>query len=86
MRQDLDINIIGTLGDKVSVDVAQFSGVQSPLTNRIGLRFAGEDDEVLRKLDLGNTTSACPAPVRLLQRPQRRPLRIHAQGRLAAPT
>jgi hypothetical protein len=83
MRQDLDINIIGTLGDKVAVDVAQFSGVQTPLTNRIGLSFSGDDDEVLRKLDLGNTTLSLPGTQYVSYSGRNDGLfGVHAQGRL----
>lgn len=60
MRQDLDINVTGTLGDRVSVDVAQFSGVQTPLSNRIALKFSGDDDQIIKKLDLGNTNLSLP--------------------------
>jgi hypothetical protein len=83
MRQDLDINIIGTLGDKVSVDVAQFSGVQTPLTNRIALSFSGEDDEILRKLDLGNTNLSLPGTQYVSYSGRNDGLfGVHAQGRL----
>ena len=60
MQQDLNINVTGTLGDKVAVDVTQFSGVQSPLSNRIALRFDGDDEQVVQKLDLGNTNLSLP--------------------------
>jgi hypothetical protein len=60
MQQDLNINVTGTLGDKVAVDVTQFSGVQSPLSNRIALRFSGDEDQVIQKLDLGNTNLSLP--------------------------
>jgi hypothetical protein len=60
MQQDLNINVTGTLGDKVAVDVTQFSGVQSPLSNRIALRFTGDEDQVIQKLDLGNTNLSLP--------------------------
>ncbi|HEV8481193.1 MAG TPA: hypothetical protein VGR66_10405, partial [Candidatus Eisenbacteria bacterium] len=60
MQQDLNINVTGTLGDKVAVDVTQFSGVQSPLSNRIALRFKGDEDQVIQALDLGNTNLSLP--------------------------
>src|SRR5262249_60034856 len=48
------------VGDKVAVDGTQVSGVQSPLSNRIALRFTGDEDQVIQKLDLGNTNLSLP--------------------------
>jgi hypothetical protein len=60
MRQDLDISLNGSLGDKVNVDVAQNSANTVPLSNRIGIRYKGYDDEILTNLDLGNTNLSLP--------------------------
>ena len=60
MRQDLNIALNGSLGDKVHVDVAQNSANTLPLANRIGLRYQGYDDEILKQLDLGNTNLELP--------------------------
>jgi hypothetical protein len=60
MRQDLNIALNGSLGDKVHVDVAQNSANTLPLANRIGLRYQGYDDEILKNLDLGNTNLELP--------------------------
>jgi hypothetical protein len=60
MKQDLDIRLDGSLGDKVRVDVAQNSATTVPLANRIGIRYTGYDDEVLKNLDLGNTNLSLP--------------------------
>jgi hypothetical protein len=60
MRQDLQINLSGTLGSKVNVDIAQSSAAQTILSNKVALKYNGEDDEVLRKLHLGNTQLTLP--------------------------
>lgn len=60
MQQDLDIRLDGSLGDKVRVDVAQNSANTVPLANRIGIRYQGYEDEILKNLDLGNTNLSLP--------------------------
>ncbi len=60
MKQDLDIRLDGSLGDKVRVDVAQNSATTVPLANRIGIRYTGYEDEILKNLDLGNTNLTLP--------------------------
>ncbi|MGH7725242.1 MAG: cell surface protein SprA [Candidatus Eiseniibacteriota bacterium] len=60
MRQDLDIRLDGSLGDKVRVDVAQNSANTVPLSNRIGIHYTGYDDEILKSVDLGNTNLSLP--------------------------
>jgi hypothetical protein len=60
MRQDLNIALNGSLGDKVHVDVAQNSANTLPLANRIGIRYGGYEDEILKTLDLGTTNLELP--------------------------
>src|SRR4029079_6317505 len=60
MRQDLNIALNGSLGDKVHVDVAQNSANTLPLAKPIGPRSQGYDDEILKQLDLGNTNLELP--------------------------
>jgi hypothetical protein len=60
MRQDLQINLSGQLGSKVNVDIVQASVAQTVLSNKVALRYNGEDDEVIRKLHLGNTQLTLP--------------------------
>lgn len=55
MIQDLNINLTGTIGDKVSVDVDQASQSTTPLANRIKIRYKGYADEILQEVHLGNT-------------------------------
>lgn len=60
MKQDLQINVNGTLGDKMLIDIAQSSGAQTSLSNRVALRYNGYEDDVVRKLHLGNTQLTLP--------------------------
>ncbi len=60
MKQDLQVNVSGSLGDKMLIDVAQSSGAQTSLSNRVALRYNGYEDDVVRKLHLGNTQLSLP--------------------------
>ena len=60
MRQQLNINLTGTIGEKVKVEVAHNSESQVPLENRIKLRYEGFEDEVIQKIEVGNTNLSLP--------------------------
>ena len=60
MKQDLTIRLKGSIGDKLDVDVDQSSQAQTSLANRIGIRYHGYDDEIIKKVDLGNTSLHLP--------------------------
>lgn len=60
MRQQLQINLTGTIGEKVKVEVQHNSESQVPLENRIKLRYEGFEDEVIQKIEVGNTNLALP--------------------------
>ena len=60
MKQELNLKLTGTIGDKVSVDVDQSSQASTPLANRIKIRYKGYDDEILQRIDLGNTSLNLP--------------------------
>jgi hypothetical protein len=60
MKQELNLQLTGTIGDKVSVDVDQSSQASTPLANRIKIRYKGYEDEVLQRVDLGNTSLSLP--------------------------
>jgi hypothetical protein len=60
MRQDLSLQVTGSIGDKVSVDVDQSSQSTTPLANRIKIHYKGYDDEIIQKVDLGNTDLSLP--------------------------
>lgn len=60
MKQDLFLKLTGSIGDKVFVDIDQNSNAQSSLENRIKIRYEGYDDEIIRRVNLGNTSLSLP--------------------------
>lgn len=56
MRQDLQVQLGGSIGDKIKVDVDQRSNVSSDLENHIGINYTGYRDEIIQELNLGNTS------------------------------
>lgn len=60
MKQELNLKLTGTIGDKVSVDVDQSSQAMTPLANRIKIHYKGYEDEILQRVDLGNTSLNLP--------------------------
>ncbi len=60
MRQQLQLNLDGTIGDKIHVQVQHDSETQTPLANRIRLRYEGYEDEVVQKIEVGNTALTLP--------------------------
>ncbi len=60
MKQELNLQLTGTIGDKVSVDIDQSSQATTPLANRIRIRYKGYEDEIVQSVDLGNTSLTLP--------------------------
>ena len=61
MKQELNLQLTGTIGDKVTVDVDQSSSQSAtPLSNRIKIHYKGYDDDILKSVDLGNTSLSLP--------------------------
>lgn len=60
MEQQLNLRLTGTIGDKVNVDVDQTSNSPTPLANRIKIKYNGYDDEIIQRVDLGNTSLRLP--------------------------
>jgi hypothetical protein len=60
MKQELNLQLTGNIGDKVSVDVDQSSQASTPLANRIKIHYKGYEDEILQKVELGNTSLSLP--------------------------
>lgn len=60
MRQQLQINLDGTIGDKIHVLVQHDSEAQTSIANRIKLRYEGTEDEVLQRVEIGNTQLTLP--------------------------
>ena len=55
MKQELNVNLTGSIGDKIKVDIDQSSNVATNLDNKVKLRYEGDDDDMVRAVDLGNT-------------------------------
>ncbi|HEX7078429.1 MAG TPA: cell surface protein SprA [Candidatus Eisenbacteria bacterium] len=55
MKQELNVNLTGSIGDKIKVDVDQSSNVQTSLDNKVKLRYEGDDDDMIKSVELGNT-------------------------------
>jgi hypothetical protein len=60
MKQELNLQLTGNIGDKVSVDVDQSSEAATPLSNRIKIHYKGYEDEIIQRVDLGNTSLSLP--------------------------
>ncbi len=61
MEQISSFTIKGNIGSKITVDVNQDSKRQQSLANRIQLRYKGEEDDIIKTIELGNTNLALPA-------------------------
>lgn len=60
MEQISRFDITGTIGSKISVKVSQDSQTDIPLANRIQIRYKGDEDDVLKSIEAGNTTLSLP--------------------------
>lgn len=60
MKQELNLQLTGNIGNKVSVDVDQSSQATTPLSNNIKIHYKGYRDEIVQKVDLGNTSLSLP--------------------------
>lgn len=60
MRQRLNVNLQGTIGSKLFIDVAQNSDALTPLENSIKIRYRGDEDDVVQSVELGNTNLSLP--------------------------
>ncbi len=60
MKQHLKIDLSGTVGEKINVMVHHDSEIETPLENRIKLRYDGDDDEIVQKIEMGNTNLSLP--------------------------
>jgi Motility related/secretion protein len=55
MKQELNVNLTGSIGDKIKIDVDQSSNVATTLDNKVKLRYEGGEDDMIRSVELGNT-------------------------------
>ncbi len=64
-RFDIDqkqhLNIEGTIGDRVSVSMDQDSERDFDWENNIRITYTGKEDEILQKVEAGNTSLSLPA-------------------------
>jgi cell surface protein SprA len=60
MKQHLKIDLEGTVGEKIHVMVHHDSEIETPLENRIKLRYEGDDDEIVQSIEMGNTNLTLP--------------------------
>ncbi len=55
MEQESKFTITGTIGSKISVQVDQDSRRHTDLENTLRLRYTGEEDEIIKTIEAGNT-------------------------------
>jgi len=60
MEQQSKFEITGTIGSKISVKVYQDDQTDIPLANRIQIRYKGDEDDILKSIEAGNTTLSLP--------------------------
>lgn len=60
MEQKLDVSLIGTIGDKVAIQVDHSSEAIGDDANRVRLAYTGYEDEVIQLIELGNTSLSLP--------------------------
>lgn len=60
MEQQLQVNLQGTIGQKISVFVDHNSEAQSELRNQIRLQYKGYEDEVIHLVEMGHTQLSLP--------------------------
>ncbi len=60
MEQISRFDINGNIGSKISVAVSQDSKTDIPLANRLILRYKGDDDDIFKSVEAGNTNLALP--------------------------
>lgn len=60
IKQQLRLNLDGTIGEKIHVLVNHDSEVSTSFDNKIQLRYDGDEDEVIQKVEMGNTDLSLP--------------------------
>lgn len=60
MEQRLLVDLTGTVGDKIDVDVHHNSQAESELKNKIKLTYTGREDEIIKKIEAGDTDLSLP--------------------------
>ncbi|HHS50319.1 MAG TPA: cell surface protein SprA [candidate division Zixibacteria bacterium] len=60
MEQESRFTITGTIGTKISVTVDQDSKRQTDLENTINIAYTGTEDDIIQKIEAGNTNISLP--------------------------
>ncbi len=60
MEQVYRFDIAGTIGSKISVKVSEDSQTDIPLANRLQIRYKGDDDDIIKSIEAGNTNLQLP--------------------------
>lgn len=60
MKQESRFTIEGTVGEKIHVQVDRDSERLSELENSIKIQYDGDEDEIIQKIEAGNTTLSLP--------------------------
>ncbi|HRK59398.1 MAG TPA: hypothetical protein PLI74_07130, partial [Candidatus Kapabacteria bacterium] len=53
-QQDINLNVSGQIGDKLRLGVDWNTRAQFDLNNRFNIGFSGEDDDIVKRVELGN--------------------------------
>ncbi len=61
MDQELLLNLKGTVGEKVHIDVKHNSALESSRQNQIRISYTGDEDEVIQSLIAGDTELSLPS-------------------------
>lgn len=60
MEQISRFDITGTIGSKITVSVSQDNQTDIPLSNRLQIRYKGDEDDILKTIEAGNTNLSLP--------------------------
>ncbi len=60
MKQELDVSLTGTIGDKVNIQIDHSSQAVGENANRISVNYRGYDDDVIQLVELGSTSLSLP--------------------------
>ena len=61
MKQDLQVKLSGTVGEKVHVEVENNSLAIGDAAHRIRIRYEGDDDEIIKSIEMGDTQLSLPS-------------------------
>ncbi len=60
MKQELDVRLQGQIGEKINIQVDHTSSSTLEGQNRIRLNYVGFDDDIIKLIELGNTSLSLP--------------------------